>query len=76
MEEDGTVPGARNVPVQDVIRAKDDGRLPMDDFNTRVIAFGRDGTQARELAEALVGQGFNNVKYFDGSIASLMSALR
>ena len=46
-----TVPRAVNVPamrleqgkdVGEVRRAKDDGRLPMEDHNTRVIVFGRD----------------------------------
>ena len=45
----GTVPGARNIAPsglrlgkdQGVMKqAKDDGRLPMDDHNTRIIVFG------------------------------------
>jgi rhodanese-related sulfurtransferase len=46
------IPHARNLPlsgvkrgkdVGEVKKAKDDGRLPMDDHNTRIIVFGRDG---------------------------------
>ncbi len=73
--EAGSLPRARNVPVGELIAAKDDGRLPMDDFNTRVVAFGRDGEQAATMAEALVGQGFNNVKYYAGPFTDLLSRL-
>ncbi|MDQ5855104.1 MAG: rhodanese-like domain-containing protein [Actinomycetota bacterium] len=72
----GTLPSARNVPPGDVVKAKDDGRLPMDDFNTRVVVFGRDGTQAHAMAQTLVGQGFNNVKFYDGPFSTLASVLR
>lgn len=72
----GSLPSARNVPPGDVVKAKDDGRLPMDDFNTRVVVLGRDGAQAHAMAQTLVGQGFNNVKFFDGAFSTLASALR
>jgi rhodanese-related sulfurtransferase len=72
----GSLPSARNVPPGDVVAAKDDGRLPMDDFNTRVVVLGRDGAQAHSMAHTLVGQGFNNVKFFDGAFSKLISALR
>jgi rhodanese-related sulfurtransferase len=71
----GSLSVARNVPLSDVIKAKDDGRLPMDDFNTRVIVFGQDGAQAYSVAEALVHNGFNNVKYYGGTFASLLMGL-
>ncbi len=72
----GSLSAAQNVPVSDVIRAKDDGRLPMDDFNTRVIAFGADGAQAKALAEALAHNGFVNVKYCDDTFSGLLTNLR
>jgi len=80
----GTVPGARSIPqsatqpgkdVGEVRRAKDDGRLPMLDHNTRIIVFGRDGAQARALAEAIIGEAFHNVSYFPGTFETLRSAL-
>jgi len=71
----GSLPGARSVQVNDIAAAKSDGRLPMDDFNTRVITFGQDGTEALGLAEALAHTGFNNVKFFGGTFASLLMAL-
>jgi hypothetical protein len=33
--------------VGEVKTAKDDGRLPMEDHNTRIIVFGRDMAQAQ-----------------------------
>ena len=80
----GSVPGAKNLPrsgvlpgkdVGEVIAAKDDGRLPVRDHNTRLIVFGADGGQARAVAEALAREAFHNVTYFDGSLDSLQAAL-
>jgi rhodanese-related sulfurtransferase len=67
----GSFPGARNVPVDQIVAAKDDGRLPMDDFNTRVVTCGRDAAQALALAVALAQNGFNNVKFYSGTPSSL-----
>jgi len=71
----GSLSVARNVPVTDVIVAKDDGRLPMDDFNTRVVVFGDNGAQAYSAAEALVHNGFNNVKFYAGTFQTLLMGL-
>jgi rhodanese-related sulfurtransferase len=80
----GTVPGARNLrrsglrPGKDqgeMKAAKDDGRLPVDDHNTRIIVFGQDGAEARAVAEALVSEAFHNVSFFEGSVESLRAAL-
>ncbi len=80
----GTLANARNIPrsgvlegkdVGEVKRAKDDGRLPMDDHNTRVIVFGRDAADARFVAEALTREAFHNVAFFRGSIDEARSAL-
>jgi hypothetical protein len=43
----GSLPGARRLPLDEVTQAKDDGRLPMDDHNTRVVVVGADEHQAR-----------------------------
>jgi rhodanese-related sulfurtransferase len=70
---EGSVPGARNLPqsgvlagkdVGEVFAAKNDGRLPMEDHNTRIVVFGRNGNQASEVAEALAREAFHNVVYF------------
>jgi rhodanese-related sulfurtransferase len=70
-----SLPGSRNIPLTDVLAAKDDGRLPMDDHNTRIIVFGADGDQARAVATELANNAFHNVTYFDGTVADLMAGL-
>jgi rhodanese-related sulfurtransferase len=73
----GTLPGARNIPrslvlegkdVGEVKRAKDDGRLPMEDHNTRVAVLGSDAATARYVAEAIAREAFHNVVYFPGTL--------
>ena len=81
----GSLPGARSIPqsavepgkdVGEVRKAKDDGRLPMEDHNTRIVVFGRDAAQARGLAEALAREAFHNVAYFPGPFEALRRAAR
>ncbi|HEY7141647.1 MAG TPA: rhodanese-like domain-containing protein [Methylomirabilota bacterium] len=81
----GTVSGARNLPatglkpgkdVGEVKKAKDDGRLPMEDHNTRIVVFGGDGAQARVVAEALVNEAFHNVAFFGGPFHAIKAATR
>jgi rhodanese-related sulfurtransferase len=71
--EAGSLPGARNIPrslvldgkdLGEVRRAKDDGRLPMEDHNTRIIVVGQDSAAARYVAEALAREPFHNVSYY------------
>lgn len=68
----GSVPGARNVPSQGikpgkdqgvVKEAKDDGRLPMEDHNTRIVVFGTDSNDARSVADAIAREAFHNVSF-------------
>jgi hypothetical protein len=47
----------------------------MTDHNTRIIVFGNDGEQAREVAEALIREAFHNVSYFDSSFEALARIL-
>jgi rhodanese-related sulfurtransferase len=79
-----TIRGARNIPrslvldgkdVGEVKRAKDDGRLPMEDHNTRIIVLGADAASARYVAEALTREGFHNVSYFPGSFETVRQQL-
>ena len=81
----GTLPNARNLPQsrigpgkggKAVKKAKKDGRLPMEDHNTRIIVFGRDGTQAKWVAGALAKNAFHNVSYFSGTFETLRAALK
>jgi rhodanese-related sulfurtransferase len=76
-----TLPGARNLPrsglkpgkdVGEVKAAKDDGRLPMEDHNTRIVVFGQDRAQAKAVAEAIAQEAFHNVAYFGGTFETLI----
>ena len=75
-----SIPGARNLPrsgvlagkdVGEIFAAKNDGRLPMEDHNTRIVVFGQDGDQARKVAEALAREAFHNVAYFAGAYEAM-----
>ncbi len=56
--------------------AKDDGRLPMSDHNTRIVVFGSDAAQAKAVAQAIALEAFHNVTYFEGGFDSLQATLR
>ncbi|HXL15224.1 MAG TPA: rhodanese-like domain-containing protein, partial [Methylomirabilota bacterium] len=70
----GTVPGARNVRFDEVAKAKDDGRLPMLDHNTRIFVAGKDAPEARAAAQEIARNAFHNVSFFAGSMDDLMRA--
>ena len=70
----GTIGGARHLRKDEVVKAKDDGRLPMEDHNTRVIVFGNNAAQAREVAEEIARNAFHNVSFYGGSLADLKLA--
>lgn len=79
----GTLPGARNIPrslvlegkdVGEIKRAKDDGRLPMNDHNTRVVVVAGDPAHARFVAEAIANEAFHNVSYFPGTLSEALAA--
>ena len=81
---EATLPHARNIPrsgvlegkdVGEVRRAKDDGRLPMADHNTRILVVGRSGADARYVAEALTREAFHNVAYFAGAFEEARAVL-
>ena len=80
-----TVDGAKNIPrslvlegkdVGEVKRAKDDGRLPMEDHNTRIVVVGTDAAAARYVAEALAREAFHNVTFFAGGFATVHESLK
>lgn len=81
----GTLQGARSIPrslvlegkdVGEVKKAKDDGRLPMDDHNTRIVVVGASVADARYVAEALAREAFHNVVFFAGVISDAQAAVR
>ena len=63
------------IPLRDASKAKDDGRLPMTDHNTRIFVVAGNGDEARNVAEAIVHDAFHNVTFFDGTIADLAELL-
>ena len=79
----GSAAGARNIPrsllkgkeLGEIKAAKEDGRLPMEDHNTRIIVFGGTPEQARAVAEAIVQESFHNVSYFDGTFEQFKAIL-
>jgi rhodanese-related sulfurtransferase len=77
--------GARALPrslvlegkdVGEVKRAKDDGRLPMEDHNTRLVVVGGDVPAARYVAEALAREAFHNVSYLAGTLEQARAMLQ
>jgi len=73
----GSLAGTHSVPADEVAA----GRLtklplPEDDFNRRIVLFGRDGAQARRLADVLSKRPWHNVAYFPGSFDTLAAALK
>jgi rhodanese-related sulfurtransferase len=73
----GSLPGTHNVPADKLASgALDKAPLPSDDFNTRIVLFGRDAAQARALADALSKRPWHNVTYFPGSFETLRKAIK
>ena len=70
----GSIGGARHLPRAEVSKAKDDGRLPMEDHNTRIVVFGNDASQAREVAEEIAKNAFHNVSFYAGPLTDLKLA--
>jgi len=76
--EAGPKPRLRNavsILLPEASKAKDDGRLPMTDHNTRIFVVGANGTEARTVAEAIVHDAFHNVTFFGGAITDLPELL-
>jgi len=63
------------IPLADASKAKDDGRLPMTDHNTRIFVVASSGTEARAVAEAIVHDAFHNVSFFGDTIGDLPELL-
>jgi rhodanese-related sulfurtransferase len=68
----GSLPGAQNMPL-DAASSLPFEQLPLpeDDFNRRIVLFGRDGHQAQQLAEVLSARPWHNVSYFPGTFSAL-----
>ena len=79
-----SLPGARNLTTEALdgtLKQMMAGKLthpplPLDDFNRRIVLFGRDATQALGLAKAMSQRPWHNVAYFPGSYTDLAVALQ
>jgi rhodanese-related sulfurtransferase len=74
----GLKPRLRNavsIPLPEASKAKDDGRLPMTDHNTRIFVVGSNGAEAHAAAEAIVHDVFHNVTFFGGELTDLPELL-
>ena len=80
----GSLPGARNLTAESLdgtLKQMMSGKLanpplPLDDFNRRIVLFGRDGAQVLGLAKAMSKRPWHNVAYFPGSYDDLAAALQ
>jgi rhodanese-related sulfurtransferase len=73
----GSLAGAHSVPADELAAGKlAKIPLPEDDFNRRVVLFGRDPAQARKFAEVLSKRPWHNVAYFPGSFETLAAAMK
>lgn len=59
-----------------ITKAKNDGTLPMNDHNTRIVVFGTSGAEARRVAEALTREAFHNVAFFGGTYGDLANVTK
>jgi rhodanese-related sulfurtransferase len=66
---------AVNIPLAEVTRAKDDGRLPMEDHNTRIVVFGTNAAEARAVANEIAKNAFHNVAFFAGTFEEMEALL-
>jgi hypothetical protein len=64
------------IPLPEASKAKDDGRLPMTDHNTRIFVVGSNGAEAHAVAEAIVHDAFHNVTFFGGALTDLPELLQ
>ena len=55
--------GREHLPKEEVVKAKDDGRLPMEDHNTRIVVFADSAATARAAAEEIAKNAFHNVAF-------------
>src|SRR5262245_54183644 len=72
----GSLPGAHNVPAEPLASEALEKALPRDDFNRRIVLFGRDAAQARALADVLSKRPWHNVTYFSGNFEALRAAIK
>jgi len=70
----GSAPGAKNLQAGEIDAANDDGRLPYTDHGTRIIVFGNNANQSRQLAEAISHRAYWNSSYLAAAYQDLKQA--
>lgn len=74
--------GSKNIPfdgvmdgkdVGEIFKAKEDGRLPVDDRNTRIIVFGENIDEIKRVADGLVKEAFHNVCFYAGALKDILN---
>ena len=70
----GTASGAVNMEPGEAEQANKSGGLPYNDHGTRIIVFGDNPTEARELAEEIARRAYWNSSYFSGVVQDLRRA--
>ena len=79
------LPGAKRIGVEiakggkdnaAMQQAKNDGTLPMEDHNTRIIVFGDDPQTVLSVTEAIAKEAFHNVAFFASNAADLTRAVK
>jgi rhodanese-related sulfurtransferase len=65
--------GNKNTGV--IKEAKDDGRLPMNDHNTRIVVIANNAGEAAAVAAAITKEAFHNVIYFNGRYEEVKQTL-
>ena len=73
----GSLRGAHSVPADGLAGGGlKKAPLPEDDFNRRIILFGKDAAEARQLADAMRERPWHNVAYYPGTFESLAAAIK
>jgi len=70
----GTIPAAETVLSGEVAGAAKDHRLRYYDHSTRIVIFGRSGTEARALAQEFAMNSYTNSSFFGGTYQELKQA--
>ena len=70
----GSLLRAKNLTA-DQARTVQGAPMPAEDFNTRIVVFGSDASDARALANVLSKRPWHNVAYFAGAFADLSAAI-
>ncbi len=70
----GSLPRAQNLTAAQAptVQGKP---MPLDDFNSRVVVFGRDASEAKALADALSKRPWHNVAFVAASFSDLSTAI-